>query len=613
MKKLKRKVNSSLDGNTSFWDKCAMFILAFIASVIPLIVRLQQIDLTDSQKKYWTGKSTVIDVFSYVKSQFLIIALVMLVTYWLIKLVQKSNIPFSKIFIFVFTYIVMAILSTLFSEYKDIALMGFVDRYEGLFILISYVLTMFTAFVLVRDEKRANTIIVALMISAFIMGIIGISQFFGFDILQTNWGRHLIVPSEFEGMAEKLSFNFAGQKVMYTTVYNPNYLGSYSVLILPISIALFFYYLGKSNKKALFMFIASLMAFTLWLGGLSRAGLVGGIALLILLIFFLRKIIITQWKASLGLLLGFIIIYAGMDVYSGGLVTKEFVDTMPSSISTDGEYQNKPGTAESTQRKPVKSALLRQNVFSFETESEAFVMKLEGDSLGFYNGQGKQLYIEQEENKITFTDEGYEHYSVEMDESVAYLRYADVLMPFLFSDNKMLYAPTPRLFYEEVDEVPSWGFENHLNFGSGRGYLWARSIPLIKNTLLLGHGPDTFSIYFPQQDIAGKINNLFSATVLADKPHNWYLQVGINTGVVSLIALLVFLGWFIIKSLIHWLKPQESYDYFIGVSTVCAIIGYCIAGIFNDSNVAVAPVFWILLGIGLAFLHKNKDVKIQPR
>ncbi len=612
MKKAKRKVNPSLDSSTTLWDKCAILILAFIASVIPLVVKLQQINLSENQYKYWTGKSTVFDVFSYVKSQLLIIVLVMLVIYWLIKLAQKSKIPFSNLLVFVIVYIAMAILSTLFSEYKDIALTGFVDRYEGLFILIAYVAAMFTAFVLVRDEKSAAFIINALLVSAFIMGVIGLSQFFSVDILQTSWGRNLIVPSEFRSMAEKLSFNFAGQKVMYTTVYNPNYLGSYSVLVLPISIALFFYYLGKSNKKALFMFIASLMAFTLWLGGLSRAGLVGGIALLILLVFFLRKIIITQWKASLGLLLGFTIIYAGMDIYSGGLVTKEFMDTMPSSISADGEFQAN-SAAESSQKKPVKSARLRQNVFSFETESEVFVIKLEGDSISFYNGKGQQLNIEQEENKITFTDEGYELYSVEMDKSVAYLYYADAIMPFLFSENKMLYSPTPRLFYEEVDAVPSWGFENHLNFGSGRGYLWARSFPLLKNTLLLGYGPDTFSIYFPQQDIAGKINNLFNATVLADKPHNWYLQVGINTGVVSLIALLVFLGWFIIKSLLQWFKPQESYDYFIGVSIVCSVTGYCIAGIFNDSNVAVAPVFWILLGIGLAFLHKNKFVKMQPQ
>ena len=31
-----------------------------------------------------------------------------------------------------------------------------------------------------------------------------------------------------------------------------------------------------------------------------------------------------------------------------------------------------------------------------------------------------------------------------------------------------------------------------------------------------------------------------------------------------------------------------------------AIVSYCVAGIFNDSVVPVAPVFWVLLGLGIA-------------
>ena len=46
-----------------------------------------------------------------------------------------------------------------------------------------------------------------------------------------------------------------------------------------------------------------------------------------------------------------------------------------------------------------------------------------------------------------------------------------------------------------------------------------------------------------------------------------------------------------------------------------AIIGYLGAGFFNDSVVPVAPIFWILLGTGIAvnYLVKDEAYRIQER
>ena len=40
--------------------------------------------------------------------------------------------------------------------------------------------------------------------------------------------------------------------------------------------------------------------------------------------------------------------------------------------------------------------------------------------------------------------------------------------------------------------------------GSGRGYIWSRSIPLIKQAGFMGLGADTYPEYFPQNDFKGK-------------------------------------------------------------------------------------------------------------
>ena len=64
-------------------------------------------------------------------------------------------------------------------------------------------------------------------------------------------------------------------------------------------------------------------------------------------------------------------------------------------------------------------------------------------------------------------------------------------------------------------------------------------------------GADTFAMYFPQADYAGKYNiGYFSDTrnVIVDKPHNMYLGIAVNTGVISLIAVLCIFGLYLIDS-----------------------------------------------------------------
>ena len=89
-----------------------------------------------------------------------------------------------------------------------------------------------------------------------------------------------------------------------------------------------------------------------------------------------------------------------------------------------------------------------------------------------------------------------------------------------------------------------------------------------------------------------------------------YLQVGVQTGVPSLIALLVFFGWYLINSLrIYWKCHYSEYMTFIGVGILGSVIGYLIISLTNDSCVALSPIFYALIGIGLGINYKiRKDM-----
>jgi ABC-type sugar transport system permease subunit len=144
-------------------------------------------------------------------------------------------------------------------------------------------------------------------------------------------------------------------------------------------------------------------------------------------------------------------------------------------------------------------------------------------------------------------------------------------------------------------------------FASKRGYIWGRSIPLISEHFIIGAGADNYPIAFPQDDFVAKMNIGMTATTVIDKPHNMYLQIATNTGLVSLIAVLVVLGIYIINSImLYWkLKLDSTYKY-IGLACFISIIGYLFAGIFNDHIVSVAPMFWCIFGLGISINAKLK-------
>jgi hypothetical protein len=157
-----------------------------------------------------------------------------------------------------------------------------------------------------------------------------------------------------------------------------------------------------------------------------------------------------------------------------------------------------------------------------------------------------------------------------------------------------------------------FGPRGYEKFASSRGYIWQTTIPLLKKTIILGTGPGTYIYTFPQRDITGKLNAFSDSTKIIDKPHNMYLQMAVNTGIISLIAFLVLLFLYIGNALKYILRTKPDNEYrLISIGILTGILGYLVAGMFNDSIVSVAPVFWTLLGIGIVINYKLKEKAIN--
>jgi len=142
-------------------------------------------------------------------------------------------------------------------------------------------------------------------------------------------------------------------------------------------------------------------------------------------------------------------------------------------------------------------------------------------------------------------------------------------------------------------------FSGYERYASGRGYIWSRTIPLLKKYIVFGSGADTFVMAFPQQDYVNLYNYGFKGELLT-KPHNLYLQIGVQTGVLSLIAFIVFYAMYFISSLRLYIKGRfKSYYAQVGAAILAASVSYIVLGLANDSSLTVAPVFWALIGLGI--------------
>jgi hypothetical protein len=71
--------------------------------------------------------------------------------------------------------------------------------------------------------------------------------------------------------------------------------------------------------------------------------------------------------------------------------------------------------------------------------------------------------------------------------------------------------------------------------------------------------------------------------------------------VISLLALLFAWTLYIINSFKLYSKTKfDSLDKIVGASCFVSIIGYLVSSIFNDHVTSVAPLFWVILGLGIS-------------
>ena len=585
----------------------------FLLLVVGPLISHFQVYRTNLENYDWQAANATydVDIFLLPKSYAIcIVAALMLILFCVFKYYKDGMMIETYPLL---CYALLIGFSTLCSQYKYFAVHGGQDQFESIFVLLGYLIISIYCMYSIKQEETIQLIIRFLLIGASIIAIIGIFQMLKLDPLRSKIGQALILIGS--GQSE-LHFSQPLGRV-YATLFNPNYIGAYACLTLPCAICAGYASKKRWCKILCFALAASLLIITFGAG--AKNGLIAIAISMVLLIIVYRKKILANFKWILIMCAIIILILIGVNIATDHSITNT-IHTLNTSLAASGN---------STER-TLEDILTKDDEVELVMKDDSLHIKyqvLDNNMVVFdlTDNEGTTISYETDDTKIKLLDDRFSMIEIEpcvVGETYCFTVYADNLR-WDFSNqvnDGTYYFLDWANKYVKLEKADSAVFTNCPQLFSGRGYIWAKTIPLLKKYIFLGAGPDSFQMIFPQYDYVDLAYE-FAPNMLITRAHNMYLQIAVQTGVLSLICFLVFYGMYFVKSIKLYIKrkellDEEPYLFHIGTGLFVASFGYMLSGIVNDSLPVAAPLFWAIIGIGIAvnsLIHKKYSMLIKEK
>ena len=566
---------------------------------IPLIVHMYQYNANLSQFDWFPSESDgQVDFFFGWKMIAIIIVGIVMVGILLYRyLKKKETLRFENAFYCLFFYGLFVAMSALFSGYKYWVVRGIYELFEPVWVVFTYILLCYYTYHFVQEEKQIKTVLSVAGVGMAIVTLIGVFQYFKLDFFKSGFGKHLITNPSWWGNLDEINFNML-EGTSYTTLYNPNFLSFYFGMLVPLVACLFI--ASKKVWQRVLLVAAEVLCMICLKGSGSDTGwmaIAAGVVILALVLFSRKK---KAFYVALAIVIvgGVVAVTAGAKTSIGERIKNTIV----------GTYYMEDAYA-------VRSFSTNDNNVELNVKGNVLYASYDTDESG-----ATQIHCSDSDNNVletTLIDQDNQIYSIND------VRFDGVTLKAVqLNDNNDNNIPAITVAIDGVE----WNFvqiENQgyylLNYAgklvkydgtsrsylfkedamSYRGHIWDMTIPFLGKHVFMGSGANTYMLEYPQDDYIGQ--KYIYANGYEVKAHCWYLQQWVETGLIGTIALFIFLMWYVVQS-IHIYRRANLHESlsWIGFGLFAAVLVYLIAGIANDSNVCTAPVFWGMLGLGLA-------------
>jgi O-antigen ligase len=596
-----------------FKEKPVFFILiSIILTIVPLIVHVRGIVLDEDTTKLY-GNSLQYDLFSQWKAKYLLFFSVLLLIVSIAffkKIFEKKDKIINLILIGVAVFWIFTLLSAIFSKHQLYAIWGAFDRAEGIVTITCYMVLLVYSIYTFKTTNDYKYLLIPIIILVVIEAFLGVFQYIGQDLINSKLGL-LIVTGD---VNKKLSLAFPKGK-LYGTLYHYDYVGSFVAIVLPLLVVLTIF-----EKKLIYKIglgISSLLSLWLLFGSSSRAGLTGVVFSFIFAVILLGRSLSKHWKPILIGLAALLVLVVGLNAATKGAIFQR----VPSLFADFSTIFKDTSNLDPSNFTPVKDIEYVDGHSEVVLQNDTINISFENGNYVFRNSKDEVINYSDNNRVLTTTDPAFKNISF------SYIKTSGRKAGFitLSLDGKPIFVfslghdNTVHLIDPKTNQDINLDHPEVAKFligkekiGSSRGYIWSRSIPLIKNNLILGSGPDTFPFQFPQNDFIGKYYAYDTPNMFVDKPHDLYLQIALDYGVIALIAFLAMIFIYLFDCIkLYAFKASYTHSEILGVANSLGIIGYLFAGFFNDSLVSVAPVFWIVFGVGIAINYINRSSAVK--
>lgn len=596
------------------------FPISFILTIIPLIVRATVND-PDQNTLDIFGVAARSDLFSQKKALFLMIFSIVLIAIAVIffkKIFEKKDKIVNSILIASGIFLLFTLLSSIFSQYKQTAFWGMYDRAEGFITIVCYMIIFIYSIYTFKNTNDYKYILIPIYILVGINAFLGLFQYAGQDLIKSKLGA-LIATGD-----SNATLNLLYEKgKLYGTLFHYNYVGSFVAIVLPILFCLTLFEEEDILRK-INLGIFSLLSVWLLFGSTSRAGIIGLLVAGVFGVIIFWKLIIEKWKTLLILIISLLIIAVGLNFATKGAIFQRIPGLISDTLSvfkdtSDFDYKDHTFIRDVKYADKTAEVVLQNDTLKISYENNDYVFKNSKNEIINFDktdAKGSKLYATTNETfkNISFKSGKFTASSTRSDALLLNVDNNPVFFFLLKKDDSIHIINTNSKKDVDIVFPETFGFKGKERLGSMRGYIWGRAIPMLKNNLILGSGPDTFVFRFPQNDLIGLYYAYGTPNTVVDKPHNLYLQIALNNGVIALLSFLAIMIIYIVDSIkLYAFKKYYEKSQILGSVTCLGVIGYLFAGIFNDSVISVAPVFWIVLGTGVAlnYINRNESLKKQ--
>lgn len=564
-------------------------LLSIFLLMIPWIFYKIQLNITVEEKTIVPASITgVTDYFLYGKGCLTIITALFILFLFLFDLITKKSVAnlfkndnnkkLKMIFILAIGYAMLAILSTLFSKYKTTSLFGNMNSCEGVFVLCSYMVIFMAACIAFSKGKSIHLFKTVILFLTIITIILTAVDFFYLPISQIlfsgNWSTDYI-------------------NMVSLTFYNPGYFGGFCILIFPL-VCNYFITEDKSKNILIWGILSALMVFCT-ISSKSTSALYCLIFEIMIsaFLFFIHKS--GKKVFQIAVILGGIVFLLLINLLSGN----KLLNILTSSAV------NETTAIKSSNTYRVNEILVNDNILTLQGENTKFIVEISNNDtnepvIKFYDDRQHLLDPAVMDNRLYFQGD-YEAIS-------AYFENNALTLDLGYKEPVHFYIKDYRFYPMLSDQTivtnisgNGLGLDKYYSFATGRGFIWINSLPILKKTVFIGYGPGTFEFRFKQYDFAGLLNSQGTTNLIVDKPHNFYLQIAAQTGMISMLSLIIMFVIIICYSIRYYKKHKNNGDDSLKINTLVGLtlgnFSYMIFLLTNDSSLTVSPVFWTLLGI----------------